>query len=135
MVKWLSTIKQAGESSITIEKMALDSQGFPQPTGEFETLEADSVVLALGQDVDLGLLGGVPGLEVSDGVVKVGANMMTGHPGIFAGGDMVPAERNVTVAVGHGKKAARHIDAWLRGTTCSQVPKHEIAHFEKLNTW
>ena len=41
--------------------------------------------------------------------------MMTGHPGIFAGGDMVPSERTVTVAVGHGKKAARHIDAWLRG--------------------
>ena len=41
--------------------------------------------------------------------------MMTGHPGIFAGGDMVPAERTVTVAVGHGKKAARNIDAWLRG--------------------
>ena len=32
--------------------------------------------------------------------------MMTGHPGIFAGGDMVPAERTVTVAVGHGKRAA-----------------------------
>ena len=28
---------------------------------------------------------------------------------------MVPSERTVTVAVGHGKKAARHIDAWLRG--------------------
>ena len=41
--------------------------------------------------------------------------MMSGYPGIFAGGDMVPAERTVTVAVGHGKKAARHIDAWLRG--------------------
>ena len=41
--------------------------------------------------------------------------MMTGHAGLFAGGDMVPAERNVTVAIGHGKKAARHIDAWLRG--------------------
>ena len=41
--------------------------------------------------------------------------MMTGRPGIFAGGDMVPGERTVTAAVGHGKKAARHIDAWLRG--------------------
>jgi hypothetical protein len=70
MVKWLSTIKQADESSLTIEKMALDSKGFPQPTGEFETIEADSLVLALGQDVDLGLLEGVPGLEVSDGVVR-----------------------------------------------------------------
>jgi 2-oxoacid:acceptor oxidoreductase delta subunit (pyruvate/2-ketoisovalerate family) len=135
MVKWLSTIKQAGEGSITIEKMALDEKVFPQPTGEFETMDADSVVLALGQDVDLGLLEGVPGLEVSDGVVKVGANMMTGHPGIFAGGDMVPADRNVTVAIGHGKKAARNIDAWLKGATHVPVPKHELATFERLNTW
>ena len=76
MVKWLSTIKQAGASSITIEKMALDDKGFPQPTGEFETIEADSLVLALGQDVDLGLLNNVPGLEKVDGIVKVGENMM-----------------------------------------------------------
>jgi NADPH-dependent glutamate synthase beta subunit-like oxidoreductase len=136
MIKWLSTIKQAGDHQITVEKMALDDKGFPQPTGEFETLEADSVVLALGQDVDLGLLNGVPGLEVTkDGVVKVGQDLMTGHPGIFAGGDMVPAERNVTVAVGHGKKAARHIDAWLRGATYAPPPKHEVAQFEKLNPW
>ena len=90
--------------------------GFPQPTGEFEELEADSVVLALGQEADLSLLDGVPGLEIEDGVVKVAANMMTGYPGIFAGGDMVPAERTVTVGVGHGKRAARNIDAWLRGS-------------------
>ena len=38
-----------------------------------------------------------PGIEVEDGVVQVGPNMMTGYPGIFAGGDMVPAERTVTV--------------------------------------
>jgi 2-oxoacid:acceptor oxidoreductase delta subunit (pyruvate/2-ketoisovalerate family) len=135
MIKWLSTIKQAGDHQITVEKMALDDKGFPQPTGEFETLEADSVVLALGQDVDLGLLDGVPGLEVKDGVVKVGTDLMTGHPGIFAGGDMVPAERNVTVAIGHGKKAARHIDAWLQAATYVPPPKHEIATFERLNSW
>jgi NADPH-dependent glutamate synthase beta subunit-like oxidoreductase len=125
MIKWLSTIKQAGESSIMVEKMALDDKGFPQPTGEFETLEADSVVLALGQDVDLSLIDGVPGMVVQDGVVQVNAQMMTGHDGIFAGGDMVPAERNVTVAIGHGKKAARNIDAWLRGTAYVPAPKTE----------
>jgi NADPH-dependent glutamate synthase beta subunit-like oxidoreductase len=135
LVKWLSTIKQAGESSITVEKMRLDDRGNPQPTGEFETLEADSVVLALGQEVDLSLLEGVPGLGVKDGVVQVGADMMTGHAGIFAGGDMVPAERTVTVAIGHGKKAARHIDAWLRGARYAPPPKHEPAAFENLNTW
>ena len=137
MVKWLSTIKQAGDGgALTIEKMALDVEGNPQPTGEFETLEADSLVLALGQDVDLSLLNGVPGLQMQDGVVQVDpATMMTGHPGLFAGGDMVPAERNVTVAVGHGKKAARHIDAWLRGTRVEPAPKHAPASFERLNPW
>jgi 2-oxoacid:acceptor oxidoreductase delta subunit (pyruvate/2-ketoisovalerate family) len=135
LIKWLSTIKQAAASSITVEKMLLDAKGNPQPTGELETLAADSVVLALGQDVDLSLLEGVPGLEVRDGTVQVAGNMMTGHAGIFAGGDMVPAERTVTVAVGHGKKAARHIDAWLRGAEYVAPPKHEPATFERLNTW
>jgi 2-oxoacid:acceptor oxidoreductase delta subunit (pyruvate/2-ketoisovalerate family) len=135
LVKWLSTIKQAGESSITVEKMKLDAKGNAQPTGEFETLEADSVVLALGQDVDLSLLDGVPGLEIDDGVVKVDDGMMTGHPGIFAGGDMVPGERTVTVGIGHGKLAARNIDSWLRGEKWVHPPVHELATYDKLNTW
>ncbi len=135
LIKWLSTIKEAGEGAITVEKMQLDEKGVPQPTGEFETLEADSVVMALGQDVDLSLLDRVPGLEIEGGVVKVGPNMMTSHEGIFAGGDMVPAERTVTVAIGHGKKAARHIDAWLKGGAYDPGPKHEIAEYAKLNTW
>ena len=135
LVKWLSTIKQAGEASITVEKMTLDARGNAQPTGEFETLEADSVVLALGQDVDLSLLDGVPGLEIHDGVVKVDETMMTGHPGIFAGGDMVPGERTVTVGIGHGKLAARNIHAWLEGERWMHPPRNEIAGYDKLNTW
>ncbi len=135
VMKWLSTIKSARDGSLVLEKMQLDDTGFPQPTGELEELEADSVVLALGQEADLSLLDGVPGLEIEDGVVKVAENMMTGHPGIFAGGDMVPAERTVTVGVGHGKKAARHIDAWLRGDALAPAPKHAPADFQGLNTW
>ena len=134
MMKWLSTIKRVDEGVLTVEKMRLDEKGFPQPTGEFETLETDSLVLALGQDVDLSLLDGVPGLEIKDGTVQVTSNMMTGHAGIFAGGDMVPSERTVTVAVGHGKKAARHIDAWLGGAVYAAPEKHELASFDKLNT-
>ncbi len=135
MMKWLSTITEAGNASFTVEKMALDASGFPQPTGEFETIEADTLVLALGQDVDLSLLDHVPGLIIENGTVKVSRNMMTDYPGIFAGGDMVPSERTVTVAVGHGKKAAKNIDAWLRGATYDAPPKSEIASFDKLNTW
>src|SRR5688572_26818906 len=136
LVKWLSTIRNmADEGTLTVEKMALDASGFPQPTGEFETLEADSLVLALGQDLDLSLLDGVPGLVIENRTVQVAPNMMTGHRGIFAGGDMVPSERTVTVGIGHGKKAARHIDAWLRGTEYRPAPRHELATFDKLNAW
>ena len=136
LVKWLSTIKQAGDGALKIEKMRLDGHGVPQPTGEFETLAADSLVLALGQEVDLSLLDSVPDLLIHNGVVQVDpATMMTGYPGLFAGGDMVPAERNVTVAIGHGKKAARHIDAWLRGTRLTPQPPHAPALFEQLNPW
>ncbi len=135
LMRWLSTIKQADEGKLLIEKMELDETGFPQPTGEIEELEADSVVLALGQDTDLSLLDGVAGIEVEDGVVRSAPNMMTGHPGIFAGGDMVPDERTVTVGIGHGKKAARHIDGWLRGQAYEPPPKHELVTFDMLNTW
>ena len=135
MMKWLSTIRNVETSAITVEKMTLDEKGFPQPTGEYETLEADSVVLALGQDVDLSLLEGVPGLEVKEGIVQVGPNMMSGAPGIFASVGIVPSERTVTVSVGHGRKAALNIDAWLRGEVYSPPPTREIATADKLNTW
>jgi 2-oxoacid:acceptor oxidoreductase delta subunit (pyruvate/2-ketoisovalerate family) len=134
-IKWLSTIKEAGEHSFVVEKMKLDETGFPQPTGEFERIEADSLVLALGQEVDLRFLQNVTGLEIVDGVVKVDTQMMTGCPGVFAGGDMVPCERTVTVAIGHGKKAARNIDAWLRGSAYAPPPNNTIAAFDRLNAW
>jgi NADPH-dependent glutamate synthase beta subunit-like oxidoreductase len=135
MMKWLSTIKQAEQGRLLLERMELDESGFPRPTGETEELQADSLVLALGQEADLSLLDAVPGLQIEDGVVKVGPNMMTGREGIFAGGDMVPAERTVTVAVGHGKQAARNIDAWLRSTDYVHPPQAALATFETLNTW
>jgi NADPH-dependent glutamate synthase beta subunit-like oxidoreductase len=135
MMKWLSTIKESGEDGLMVEKMALDENGFPQPTGEYETIAADSLVLALGQDVDLSLLDDVPGLAIDGGNVKVDVSMMTGHPGIFAGGDMAGNDRTVTVAIGHGKKAARAIDAWLKGVAYIHPPKAEVATFERLNTW
>ena len=136
MFHWLRTIKQIDETTFTVEKMEIDEDGRPKPTGEFETLEADTLVLALGQDVDTSFLEKVPGVDIAqDGVVQVDDQMMTGREGLFAGGDMVPAERTVTVAIGHGKKAARNIDAWLRGRRYDPAPKHELAVFDKLNTW
>jgi NADPH-dependent glutamate synthase beta subunit-like oxidoreductase len=135
LVKWLSTIKRAGEGRIVVERMELDESGFPQPTGELEELEADTVVLALGQETDLSLLDGVPGLEIADGVVQVDERMMTGCPGVFAGGDMVPDERTVTVGIGHGKQAARCVDAWLRGGAYEHPRSPGLIAFDELNPW
>ncbi len=134
-IRWLATIKHIDDGELMIEKMELDENGFPQPTGEFEKLEADSVVMALGQQADLGLLDGVADVEVERGVVKVDAQMQTGRAGLFAGGDMVPSEKNVTVAIGHGKKAARYIDGYLRSQTYVPPAKHGDATLDRMETW
>lgn len=135
MMRWLSTVKHVDGGSITIEKMELDEKGFPQPTGEFEELGADSLIMALGQEADLSLIENAKDIQIEDGVVQVNRQMMTGLKGVFAGGDMVPSERTVTVAIGHGKKAARYIDAYLRGGEYEPAVKHDDAAFERLTTW
>jgi NADPH-dependent glutamate synthase beta subunit-like oxidoreductase len=135
-INWLRTIKAMEGSELQVEQMELDENGYPQPTGRFETLAADTVILALGQESDTDFLRAVPGVEFDrDGTVRVSSSLMTGCPGVFAGGDMVPSERTVTVGVGHGKRAAREIDAWLRGSRLDRPPKHPQAEFELLNLW
>jgi len=135
-INWLRTIKAMEGAELQVEVMELDESGFPQPTGRLETLAADTVILALGQDTDTRFLRSVPGVEFeSDGTVRVSPSLMTGAPGVFSGGDMVPGERTVTVGVGHGKRAAREIDAWLRGVASVRAPKHPPAPFELLHLW
>jgi 2-oxoacid:acceptor oxidoreductase delta subunit (pyruvate/2-ketoisovalerate family) len=133
--RWLSTIDDVDAEGITIETMELDESGFPQPTGHTERLAADSVVLALGQDTDLSLLR-EDRLAVEDGVVVTDpVTMATNRPGVFAGGDVAPGDRSVTVAIGHGRRAAVGIDAWLRGETVEAPPPAVLAPYDALNTW
>ena len=135
-IHWLRTITAFDGPELEVELMELDESGYPQPTGRFETLAADTVILALGQESDTAFLRRVPGVEFApDGTVQVSTSLQTGSPGLFAGGDMVPSDQTVTVGVGHGKKAARHIDAWLRGAAAVSAPKHELASFDKLHLW
>ena len=134
-MRWLSTVSRIDGDRIVLERMRLNDEGFPEPTGEFETLAADSLVLALGQDTDLSLLEGELGVTIEDGVVKVSPAMLAAPNGIFAGGDAVPSERTATVAIGHGKQAALGIDAFLAGHDLVKVPQVELATFEHLNTW
>ena len=134
-VRWLSTISHYDGERLVIEKMRLNEKGFPEPTGEVEELGADAVVLALGQDSDLSLLEHVADISIVDGVVGVSTAMRANDSGIFAGGDAVPSERTATIAIGHGKRAARGIDAFLTGHEVLGAPRHELAAFDLLNTW
>ncbi len=135
-IHWLRTIKEIDATALKVEVMRLNEQGRPEPTGELETLEADSVILALGQKTDTAFLEQVPGVSFeSNGTVIVDRHMMTGCGGVFAGGDMVPADRTVTTAVGHGKKAARNIDAWLRGGQYQSPQKHAGVGADELHLW
>jgi 2-oxoacid:acceptor oxidoreductase delta subunit (pyruvate/2-ketoisovalerate family) len=134
-MRWLSTVSRVEGTQLVLEKMRLNQEGFPEPTGEFETLDADSLVLALGQDTDLSLLAGEPEVKTVHGVVEVSRAMSAGPDGIFAGGDAVPSERTATVAIGHGKRAALGIDAYLADRDLIDPTPGEPATFDRLNTW
>ncbi len=131
----LRSLKQVFGSTVTLEIMAPGKDRWPQPTGQFEQLEVDVVVQALGQDVETNLVENIDGISINNGIIEVGADMQTGAKGIFAGGDMVQSARTVTTSIGHGKKAARNIDAYLRSEEYLPSQKHEIVDYSKLNTW
>lgn len=133
---WLRTISSVDEGEMQVEIMELDDHGRPRGTGQYETLQADTVILALGQESDSHFLRKIPGMRFEDDVVQVDQRtLMTDVPGIFAGGDAVPSERTVTVGVGHGKRAARQIDAYLNNRRTAERPKNPLATFDKLNVW
>ena len=89
-MRWLSTVKGFEGGRLVVERMELDGSGRTRPTGELETIEADALVLAIGQNADLSVLEKTGGVRVSDRVVEVDENMMTGHPGLFAGATWWP---------------------------------------------
>lgn len=134
--RWLRTIAELRDGSARLERMELDEHGVPRPTGEYEDLAEDLVVLAVGQDVDRTLLDTAPGLQVVEGLAAVDDTMMTGCAGVFAGGDSATTARSVTMAIGQGRIAAGHIDRWLRGQPPSPAGSAPSpVEFGQLNTW
>jgi formate dehydrogenase beta subunit len=132
--KWLRNPTRFGKEGVTVERIEIGADGALRPTGELETLPVDSLVLALGQHADLDFLRNISGLEIgADETIAVDDRLMTGRPGIFAGGDAIGGIRTMTAATGHGKKAARAIDAWLRGETYEAPAKSPPVEFGMLN--
>ncbi len=88
-----------------------------------ETFEADSIILAIGQQADLSFLKPEDHVELTpQGTIKVDRDTLaTSAPGLFAGGDVAFGPRNLIEAVANGKRAALSIDDYLRGVKTDLV--------------
>lgn len=135
-IQLLRSIRSIKKYEITLEKMKVE-KGKAVGTSEFETIDADVLIVANRQESDSGFLRAVSGIAVNeDGTVKIDAQRMTGHEGIFAGGDMLPGEnRSSTIAIGQGKKAAKYIDSYLNQSQYIKPDKHPTAGYRKLHMW
>ncbi len=135
-VQLLRSISKVEKKTITLEKMKVE-KGKAIGTNEFETINADVLIIANKQESDSGFLRSVPGIAVNDdGTVTINSDRMTGYEGIFAGGDMLPGEnRSSTIAIGQGKKAARYINSYLKQQSFVKADKHPTAGYRKLHMW
>ena len=136
-INWLRTIKAFEGPQLQVEVMELDESGFPQPTGRFETLAADTVILALGQETDTAFLRAVPGVEFErDGTVRVSTLADDRVPGRVRG-----RGHGAGRAHGHGRRGARQAGragdrrVAARRRSCERPPKHPPATFDMLNLW
>jgi NADPH-dependent glutamate synthase beta subunit-like oxidoreductase len=135
-VQLLRNIKSIEKNKIILEKMKAE-KGIAVGTGEFETIDAEVLIVANKQESDSAFLNSVYGIVINaDGTVNIDTERMTGHEGIFAGGDMLPGEnRSSTIAIGHGKKAARYINGFLLQQPYIKPEKHPTAGYRKLHMW
>ncbi len=131
---FLRSILEFVDNFITVGINELDARGRPRSTGSSEKIRASALVFALNQIPETDFLCSIPGVDVQpSGSVVVDSFFMTGHRGIFAGGDMIPGERGVAIAVGAGRKAAYHINAYLQGSVFIKKSNANPALFEKLH--
>jgi NADH-quinone oxidoreductase subunit F len=105
-----------------------DKYGRRKPVQTKETIEvkADSIIVAIGQDMDGTFAKGLETEVLGKGKVLAGKGLVTKDPKIFAGGDAVLGPASVIEAIGHGRQAARSIDIMLSG-------KDRLLELEKQN--
>ena len=135
-VQLYRSISKIENNKITLEVMKVE-KGKAIGTGTYETVDADVLIIANRQESASSFLQTVTGVTLNaDGTVGIDGQRMTGHAGIFAGGDMLPGEnRSATIAIGHGKKAARTINSYLEKIAFTKPDKHPTAGFRKLHMW
>ena len=89
----------------------------PVPTEEIRRFECDTVILAVGEAVDLDFVRAA-GLRITESKTLAvdRYTLETSRNKFYAGGDLISGASNVSNAMGYGKKAARKIDQRLMGT-------------------
>lgn len=135
-IQLLHGLSMVKDRQVVLENMKVE-KGKAIGTGTFVNAEADVLIIANKQESDAGFLRSIEAIKVNaDGTVVIDAQRMTGLTGIFAGGDMLPGEnRSSTIAIGHGKKAARYINSFLESSTYIKPDKHPTAGYRKLHMW
>lgn len=107
-----------GLECIKMELGPLDASGRRRPIpikGSNFILDADTVIVAIGQNPNPLLPKNTPGLKTNpNGTIQVDDNLMTSISGVFAGGDIITGADTVISAMGAGKKAAKEIDKYLK---------------------
>lgn len=117
-------------SSVVCTKMKLsdaDESGRPRPVpvaGSEFSVSMDSLIVAIGQELDAG---GMDGIRSESGWIGIDASGATGLKGVFAGGDAASGPGTVSRAIGDGRKAALAIDAFLSGKKLAMPEKKEIS--------
>jgi NADH-quinone oxidoreductase subunit F len=88
----------------------------PKDGSEFK-LEIDTLIVAIGEQLQTFELDGSAGLEIhrSGRIAADSRSLATGRDGVFAGGDVVTGPNTVIDAIAAGKRAARMIDRYLAG--------------------
>ena len=83
--------------------------------GTEHTLDADLILLALGQATLASLVASADGIEIDGGCIRIDDDGATGRSGVFAGGDCTNGGKEVVNAAFEGKRAAEAIDRYLMG--------------------
>jgi NADPH-dependent glutamate synthase beta subunit-like oxidoreductase/ferredoxin len=98
--------------------------------GSGEVMDADTIIMAIGQSSDLSWVRPEDGIELTPrSTIKVDPRTLaTTAPGIYAGGDVSFGPRNAIDAVANGKKAAQSIHASFGGGPDARV---EVAFHER----
>jgi NADPH-dependent glutamate synthase beta subunit-like oxidoreductase/ferredoxin len=106
----------AGVECLGLRSMEFDAEGnlhFDALENSARIMQIDTVIVAIGQEPDLSFL--PKGIRASRGTISTDQDGATSQPKYFAGGDAALSERNVSRAIGSGKRAAKAIDRMLRG--------------------